>query len=111
MNKSTIIMPCNESGYTDPKSTAGWSIIDFDWSNAKEIWTKQRPMRDEATLQKQVVMSTSASTLDQTVWVYRGSMWAYPWYIFHSYMIRTRLYTTRIQVRKRQKDSGRPGVS
>ena len=28
-------MPCNESGYTDPQSTAGWSIIDFDWSNAK----------------------------------------------------------------------------
>ena len=24
-------------------------------------------------------MSTSAS-LGQTVWVYRGSMWAYPWY-------------------------------
>lgn len=24
MNKSTIIMPCNESGLTDPLSTAGW---------------------------------------------------------------------------------------
>ena len=27
----------------------------------------------------QVKMSTSSS-LGQTVWVYRGSMWAYPWY-------------------------------
>ena len=36
-------------------------------------------MDDEAVLQKQVVMSTSAS-LGQTIWVYRGSMWAYPWY-------------------------------
>jgi hypothetical protein len=29
-------------------------------------------------LQNQVKMSTSSS-LGQTVWVYRGSMWAYPW--------------------------------
>ena len=52
---------------------------DFDWSNGKAIWTKQRPMHDEVVLQNQVKMSTSAS-LGQTVWVYRGSMWAYPWY-------------------------------
>merc|ERR1719331_1751610 len=79
MNQSTIIMPCNNSGYMDPKRTVGWAIIDFDWSNGKAIWTKQRPMRDEEVLQNQVKMSTSAS-LGQTVWVYRGSMWAYPWY-------------------------------
>jgi hypothetical protein len=35
-------------------------------------------MNDEELLQQQVVMSTSAS-LGQSVWVYRGSMWAYPW--------------------------------
>ena len=72
-------MPCNNSGFTDPQSTKGWGIIDFDWSNGKSIWTKKRPMNDEEVLQQQVVMSTSAS-LGQTVWVYRGSMWAYPWY-------------------------------
>ena len=27
--QSTIIMPCNYSGFTDPASTVGWSIIDF----------------------------------------------------------------------------------
>jgi hypothetical protein len=79
MNLSTIIMPCNNSGYTDPKSTVGWAIVDFDWSNGKAIWTKHRPMDDEVVLQNQVKMSTSAS-LGQTIWVYRGSMWAYPWY-------------------------------
>jgi len=79
MNQSTIIMPCNNSGYMDPQRTVGWSIIDFDWSNGKAIWTKQRPMMDELVLQQQVKMSTDAS-LGQTVWVYRGSMWAYPWY-------------------------------
>ena len=80
MNQSTIIMPCNNSGYMDPKRTIGWSIIDFDWSNGKAIWTKQRPMLDEVVLQNQVEMSTKAS-LGTTVWVYRGSMWAYPWYV------------------------------
>lgn len=79
LNQSTIIMPCNNSGFTDPKSTIGWSIIDFDWSNAKALWVNTQPMTDEEYLQQQVVMSTSAS-LGQTVWVYRGSMWAYPWY-------------------------------
>ena len=48
-------------------------------SNAKALWVKNRPMNDEELLQQQVVMSTSAS-LGQSVWVYRGSMWAYPWY-------------------------------
>lgn len=79
LNASTIIMPCNNSGFTDPASTVGWSVIDFDWSNAKALWVVQRPMNDEEFLQQQVEMSTNAS-LGQTVWVYRGSMWAYPWY-------------------------------
>ena len=30
LNESTIIMPCNYSGYTDPQSTAGWKYIDFE---------------------------------------------------------------------------------
>ena len=47
----------------------------LQWSNAKQIWAKNRPMNDEELLQQQVVLSTSAS-LGQTVWVYRGSMWA-----------------------------------
>ena len=28
MNLSTIIMPCNNTGYTDPQSTKGWGIVD-----------------------------------------------------------------------------------
>ena len=30
MNLSTIIMPCNNTGFTDPRTTQGWSIVDFD---------------------------------------------------------------------------------
>lgn len=79
MNLSTIIMPCNYSGFTNPAATVGWAVVDFDWSNAKQLWAKDRPMDDEEYLQQQVKMSTSASK-GQTIWVYRGSMWAYPWY-------------------------------
>lgn len=73
MNRSTIIMPCNMSGagpaaagthagsyltalpiaaagYTDPASTVGWSVIDFDWSNAKQLWAKAQPMDCEERL-------------------------------------------------------------
>lgn len=72
-------MPCNESGFTDPASTAGWAIVDFDWSNAKEIWAKSKPMNDEELLFQQVQMTVAASP-NTTVWVYRCSVYAYPWY-------------------------------
>ena len=84
MNKSTIIMPCNNTGYTDPKTTLGWGIVDFDWSNAKgtgtaDGWVKHSPMDDEEMLFKQVQM-TAAATPGTTVWVYQCSIYAYPWY-------------------------------
>ena len=78
MNLSTIIMPCNKTGFTDPASTAGWGVVDFDWSNAKNLWVTQKPMNDEELLLKQVQMTTAA-TKDATVWVYRCSVYAYPW--------------------------------
>ena len=37
MLSPSIIMPCNETGLTDPQSTKGWGIVDFDWSNAKAV--------------------------------------------------------------------------
>ena len=66
MNASTIIMPCNNTGYTQPASTAGWGIVDFDWSNGKGKgdapgWVKHSPMDDEEMLFKQVQMTTSAT--------------------------------------------------
>lgn len=74
MNLSTIIMPCNDTGYTDPQSTLGWAIVDFDWSNGKgtgttDGWVKHKPMDDEEMLFKQVKMTTAA-TPGTTVWVW-----------------------------------------
>ena len=84
MNLSTIIMPCNNSGFTDPEATKGWGVVDFDWSNAKGKkdapgWVKHSPMDDEEMLFEQVKMTTQA-TNGTTVWVYRCSIYAYPWY-------------------------------
>ena len=79
MNTSTIIMPCNRSGYTDPQSTLGWGIVDFDWSNAKDMWAKAKPMDCEERLVEQVRLTTSASP-GTTVWVYRNGIKALPWY-------------------------------
>jgi hypothetical protein len=84
MNQSTIIMPCNNTGFTDPSTTLGWGIVDFDWSNGKgtgtaDGWVKHSPMDDEELLFKQVQM-TAAATPGTTVWIYRYSVYAYPWY-------------------------------
>ena len=84
MNLSTIIMPCNNTGYTSPSSTLGWGIIDFDWSNGKgtgtaDGWVKHQPMDDEEMLFEQVRRTTKASP-GTTVWVYRNTVYAYPWY-------------------------------
>ena len=84
MNQSTIIMPCNNTGFTDPSTTLGWGIVDFDWSNGKgtgtaDGWVKHSPMDDEELLFKQVQM-TAAATPGTTVWIYRCSVYAYPWY-------------------------------
>ena len=84
LNASTIIMPCNYSGPTDPRSTVGWQYIDFDWSNWKgrgdaDGWAKHKPMDCEELLVKQVDMTTSASP-GTTVWVYRNFIKALPWF-------------------------------
>jgi hypothetical protein len=84
VNKSTIIMPCNNTGFTDPTSTVGWSVIDFDWSNSKgtgtaDGWAKHKPMDDEELLMKQVDLTVAASP-ETTVWIYRNTVYGYPWY-------------------------------
>ena len=84
MNKSTIIMPCNSSGVTDPQSTKGWAYVDFDWSNWKgtgdaDGWAKHKPMDCEELMVKQVEMTVGASP-DTKVFVYRNMIKALPWF-------------------------------
>ena len=84
LNRSTIIMPCNYSGPTDPQSTVGWAYVDFDWSNWKgrgtaDGWSKHQPMDCEELMVKQAAMTTAASP-GTTVWIYRNFIKALPWF-------------------------------
>ena len=79
MNRSTILMPCNMSGILRPSWTRGWGIVDVDWSNAKGEWAKAKPMNCEEMLADQARLTTAA-TPGSTVWVYRNSIKALPWF-------------------------------
>jgi len=79
MNLSTIIMPCNRSGFTDPSTTTGWGIIDFDWSNAKQFWAAGKPMDCSELLLQQITMTHNAYPVVK-LFVYRNSIKALPWY-------------------------------
>jgi hypothetical protein len=79
MNDSTIAMPCNYSGFTDPASLAGWAITSFDWSNALDMWSASTPMDTDERNSVQVAMSKVFNPA-QKVWIYRNSCYGYPWY-------------------------------
>lgn len=82
MNASTIIMPCNYTGYQVPKTVAGWGIVDFDWSNNLAGWSSSTPMdNDERQLEQVKMIKSDPSTAAYTkVWIYRNSVYGYPWF-------------------------------
>jgi len=79
MADSTIAMPCNFSGYTDPASLAGWAITSFDWSNSLEMWSASTPMDNDERNLAQAALSKVANPT-QKVWIYRNSVYGYPWF-------------------------------
>ena len=75
MNKSTVIMACNYSGYFSDDTVqklARFGIVDIDWSNAKLLWSNTSPMDDQERLltQAKAIKKANPSTY---VWVYRLS--------------------------------------
>ena len=76
MNASTIIMPCNYTGYQVPKTVAGWGIVDFDWSNNLAGWSSATPMdNDERQLDQVKMIKDDPATADYTkVWIYRNTI-------------------------------------
>ena len=82
MNASTIIMPCNYTGYQEPSTTASWGIVDFDWSNNLRGWSGATPMdNDERQLIQVKLTKSSPDTAPYTkVWIYRNTVYGYPWF-------------------------------
>lgn len=38
LNESTIIQPCNTTGFLDIDFYSQFAVVDVDWSNAKQLW-------------------------------------------------------------------------
>jgi len=87
MSLSTIAMPCNYSGYFDPNFFAGsggknmFGLVDFDWSNAKQIYVNNHPMNCDELLINQVNMIKAVSP-DTKVFKYFNFVKALPWYTY-----------------------------
>lgn len=79
MAMSTVMMPCNTSGWFDPALAAKYGIADFDWSNARAMWANAAPMDDGARLITQAAM-VKAVNPNTHVWIYRNLVKALSWY-------------------------------
>ena len=79
MARSTIMMPCNSSGYYDAIVASRYGVVDFDWSNGKARWANVRPMDCEERLVEQA-KHVKALNKGTRVWVYRNLVKALPWY-------------------------------
>ena len=80
LQRSTIGMPANESGYLDVGLASKFGIIDLDWSNSKAHWSAAQPMNDEELLIEQAAEIKAASGGKTRVFVYRNLVKALPWY-------------------------------
>ena len=79
LNMSTAIMPANYNGWT--RNVSKWGYVDFDWSNNKQAWAKQKPMTCEEDLLAQVRLSSADSAnAGQRFYVYRNSIKALSWF-------------------------------
>ena len=71
MSRSTVLMPCNYSGFSDASGLLSrYGLVDFDWSNAMSLWTADRPMDAAARMLTQARAMKEANP-DSHVWVYR----------------------------------------
>ena len=97
MSMSTMIMPCNDTGFMGMQDIVGkFGIVDYDWSNAKQLWANAHPMNAEELLLQQAKISKAAACPDTCalpggcaeknacplakVWVYRNLVKALPWF-------------------------------
>jgi hypothetical protein len=70
MAMSTVMMPCNTSGWFDPVLAGKYGIADFDWSTGREIWANSKPMDNAKVLIEQIAKVKAVNPNTHT-WVYR----------------------------------------
>ena len=79
MPLSTIVMPCNDSGYHSVDEASAYGLVSYDWSNAKQLWCNSQPMDDGERLVAQAEMVRKASNTTR-IGVYRNSIKALNWF-------------------------------
>jgi hypothetical protein len=75
---STVIQPCNFSGFFD--GAEKWGLVSFDWNNARDLWM-QHPL-DETTCEELLVsqaMQVKSLNPNTKVFVYRNMELALEW--------------------------------
>ena len=76
VSRSTIIQPCNSSGYMDSKTAAAFGIISFDYNNGRAVWEKQAaPQCEEMSVEQ--CRRAKAVRNDTKCWVYRNTELAF----------------------------------
>jgi hypothetical protein len=79
MAASTVMMPCNTSGWFDPTLAARYGIADFDWSTGRSLWANTHPMSTNEVLIEQIAKVKAVNPETHT-WVYRNLVKALPWF-------------------------------
>lgn len=75
---STIIQPCNTSGFLDAAFFSQYGLVDVDWSNGKSLWVNS-PMSCEELLVEQA-RQLKAARPGVRVFLYRNVVKALPWF-------------------------------
>ena len=75
---STIVMPCNESGFFDARLVASFSWVSFDWSNYKTKYVNHKPMTCEEDLVTQAALVKAVNPKTK-VTLYRNLVKSLPW--------------------------------
>ena len=73
MSLSTVIMPCNFSGFSNYDrfpALRRFGLIDYDWSHAKQHWVNQGPMTCQADIIQEAARTKSINPQTK-VFVYR----------------------------------------
>ena len=79
MNKSTLSMACNSSGWFSPDLAAQFGIVSFDWSNNKFNWAASKPMTCQEDLVQQAQLVAAEKGAGR-VFTYFNLVKALPWY-------------------------------
>ena len=78
MQDSTIVQPCNMSGFLNASFYSQFGVVSVDWSNAKQLWV-QPPMSCEELLVEQAALLKAARP-GVRVMGYRNIVKALPWF-------------------------------